>query len=80
MMFENMWFPMMIWIIPFIIWELVWKGLGLWHSAKKDDKGWFIAILILNTAGILPIIYIYFFKDEKVKKAKKITQKQVKKK
>ena len=33
------------------VWELVWKGLGLWHSAKNGQKGWFVVILIFNTLG-----------------------------
>ena len=41
-----------------VIWELVWKGFALWKSAAKGQKAWFIAILILNTVGILPIIYL----------------------
>lgn len=41
-------------------WTLAWKGVALWKSAERDQKYWFIAILILNTIGILDIIYIYF--------------------
>ena len=44
------------------LWTLLWKGLGLWFSAKNKQKGWFIAILILNTLGILPIIYLIWIK------------------
>ena len=43
------------------IWELVWKGWALWRAAKNGQNGWFIAILILNTLGILPILYLYVF-------------------
>lgn len=42
----------------FIIWSLIWKGLALWHAARRGEKGWFIALLIINTAGILEIIYL----------------------
>lgn len=56
--------------MPLIIWELVWKGIALWKSAKKDDQCWFIALLILNTAGILPILYIYVFSKSATKKKK----------
>jgi len=55
----------MIWLIPLIIWEAVWKGIGLWKSAKNNQSGWFIAIFILNTAGILPIVYLKFFQKKK---------------
>ena len=35
------------------IWSLVWKGLALWKSSKKNNLIWFIALLIFNTLGIL---------------------------
>lgn len=57
----------MIFLVCFLIiavWDLVWKGLSLWHSAKNRQKGWFIALLILNTAGLLPIIYLIWFKPK----------------
>lgn len=43
------------------IWSIVWKGIALWIAAREGHKPWFIILLILNTAGILEIIYIIFF-------------------
>ncbi len=40
-------------------WEITWKGFALWKAARKDRRGWFIALLIINSAGILPIIYLF---------------------
>ncbi len=37
------------------------KGIALWHAAKREDKWWFIAMLVVNTAGLLELIYIIFF-------------------
>ena len=51
----------LLWIIPLLIWELIWKGIGLWHAARNSQKWWFVAILILNTIGLLPIVYLVFF-------------------
>ena len=56
-----------------IIWMMIWKGLALWYTAKNKQKGWFITILILNTIGILPIIYLIWFKPKHNKKIKKET-------
>lgn len=50
-----------------IIWEAIWKGIGLWKSARNKQLKWFIAILVLNTVGILPIVYIYHFQKKKRK-------------
>lgn len=50
-------------LILFIIsvWALVWKGLALWKSARKGSKVWFVVLLIINTFGILEILYIFVF-------------------
>ena len=52
-------------ILALVFWELFWKGIALWKAARNNQKYWFIAILILNTAGILPILYIYIFQSGK---------------
>ena len=44
-----------------IIWSLVWKGIALWKAARNSHKAWFVIMLIVNTVGILEIIYIYGF-------------------
>jgi methionyl-tRNA synthetase len=36
------------------------KGYALWHAAKRDEKWWFIIMLIVNTVGILELIYLIF--------------------
>jgi hypothetical protein len=47
-------------LLALVVWGFFWKGFGLWYSAKRGDSWWFVAILLLNTAGILEIIYIFF--------------------
>jgi hypothetical protein len=47
-------------IVAVLVWSLVWKGLALWKSAGLRQKYWFIAILVINTLGILEIIYLFF--------------------
>jgi len=48
-----------------MIWSLIWKGIALWKAAEDRSKPWFIALLIVNTMGILEIIYIFFFSKKK---------------
>ena len=43
------------------LWSLFWKGLALWHAARRGDAGWFVAILLINALGILEIIYLFGF-------------------
>ena len=58
-------------LIPLVAWSLVWKGWALWKAAKNDSKPWFIALLIVNTMGILDILYIFVFgKQKKTSKRK----------
>lgn len=42
-----------------MIWVLPWKGYALWTAAKRGQKLWFVAMLVLNTLAILDIIYIF---------------------
>jgi hypothetical protein len=49
-----------IFIIATAVWVLPWKGWALWQAAKKKEKIWFIALLVVNTFAFLEIIYIFF--------------------
>ncbi len=42
------------------LWTLPWKGMALWKAAKSGNRKWFIALLVINTVGILEIIYLFF--------------------
>ncbi len=55
---------MLIWV-PMIIWSLIWKGWALWKSARQGSKVWFVVFLIINTLGVLEILYIYIFSKKK---------------
>ncbi|MFH0891074.1 MAG: DUF5652 family protein [Candidatus Liptonbacteria bacterium] len=44
-----------------VVWSLIWKGFALWRAARNNSSGWFIALLIVNTLGILEILYIFVF-------------------
>lgn len=56
---DNFW-----WLVIVFIWSLGWKGWALWIAAHKDQKPWFVVLLILNTAGILEIFYIFYFSKQ----------------
>lgn len=64
-----------VWLfVVILVWSSVWKLLGLWKAAKNNSVPWFIAIGILNTIGILPILYIYVF--SKIEKLKPVVKKK----
>lgn len=54
-----------------VIFDLVWKGIALWKASKNNHLVWFVFLLLLNTVGILPIIYIFFFQKTSSKASKK---------
>lgn len=46
-------------IILVMLWSVFWKGLALWHSGRRGQPWWFVIMLVVNTAGILEIIYLF---------------------
>lgn len=51
-----------IWfVIIILIWSYTWKLLALWKSARKSSIVWFIVLALVNTVGILEILYIFVF-------------------
>jgi len=56
--------PYVVFIL--FVWSILWKGIALWNAAKNSQKNWFIAILVLNTVGILEIAYLFFFAKQKL--------------
>jgi len=57
-----------------LLWSIVWKGVALWRAAKNDDKYWYVAILVVNTVGLLEILYIFFFSSRKRPKPEKVEE------
>ena len=57
-----------IWI-PLLLVDLTLRGLALWKSSRKGEKYWFVALLVVNSVGILPLIYLLIQKVKESKKA-----------
>ena len=53
--------------IAFVLWSIAWKGLALWHAGRRGQYWWFLALLLINTFGILEIIYLFFVAKIKFK-------------
>ena len=58
-----------------VLWTVFWKGLALWHSSRRDNRIWFVILLIISTLGIMEIVYLFFviklkpnelFRNEKI--------------
>lgn len=59
--------------------DLILKGISLYKSARKDQRVWFVALLVVNSLGILPIIYLLANKDVQLVKTSVYPKKSVKK-
>lgn len=59
---SNTVFVVMLAVISVI--DLLAKGYALWKAAMNNQIVWFIAILFLNTGGILPLVYLGFFQKK----------------
>ena len=48
-----------------ILWSLPWKGVALWKASRNYQKGWFVALLMIQTLGVLEIIYLIGYQKDK---------------
>ena len=48
------------------LWTIPWKIYAVWLAAKHNHKKWFVALLILNTVGILEIFYVFKIANKKL--------------
>ena len=50
---------------PLLIWVLVWKGMALWKAGRNNQPYWFVALLLVNTVGLLEIVYLAWFQKKR---------------
>ncbi len=65
-------------LLPVLLWSLFWKAWSLWVAARKNEKIWFGALLVLNTLGILEILYIFYFSKRQTEAKKSFTTEEAK--
>ena len=56
------------WVWPLAAWDAAWKMAGCWKAARNGHLAWFIGLALLNTVGILPVIYILTHRSEPASK------------
>jgi len=49
-----------------MLWTIVLKGYALWNAARNSQSAWFIALLVINTLGILEIVYLVWFRPTSI--------------
>ena len=56
------------WIIVLaLVWSIPWKAWALWRSARLNQRYWFVVLLLVNTLGILEILYLFVFNKKQLK-------------
>lgn len=45
-------------VLLVVVWEAAWKLPALWKAARNGQLVWFIFIAIINSLGILSILYL----------------------
>lgn len=60
-LFGGIWLFVMIAVVI----SSILKGMALWKAGRRGEKGWFIALFIINTLGILELLYLLAFSKEK---------------
>ena len=63
---ENLPIWVIIVIIVLALFDAVMKVIAMWKSARNNHLVWFIFIAIVNTVGILPIIYLVLHRKKAV--------------
>ncbi len=65
------------WLYFFVLLDLILKGIALYKSAGRKQVIWFVALLLVNSLGILPTIYLVIHKDVFVGTTQKTAVKKV---
>jgi len=59
--------PLMRVLIIGAIISIPFKIVGIWRAARNGQKGWFAAMILLNTLGVLELTYLFYFSKPKNK-------------
>lgn len=52
-------------ILLLVAWSLPWKGVALWKAARASSTVWFVVLLVVQTLGILEMLYIFVLSKDK---------------
>ena len=62
-----------------LVWSAIWKLFAMWKSARRNSPVWFVLLFLINTIGILDILYIYVFSEIGKRKKAALESRTVKK-
>lgn len=69
--FSSIPHQMFLWIIPLALFGIILKGMALWRASRRNEKWWFLALFVINSLGILPLLYLLTHAPEQPTKTSK---------
>ena len=45
-------------LLSAVVLAITLKGFALWRAARNNSSGWFVALLLINTFGVLELLYL----------------------
>ena len=45
-------------LLSAVVLAIALKGFALWRAARNNSSGWFVALLLINTFGVLELLYL----------------------
>lgn len=44
--------------------DVILKGIGMWRAARMGKRSWFSALLVVNSMGLLPLVFLLITREE----------------
>ena len=46
-------------VLLVVLWSYLWKGIALWHAARRDQLGWYVVVLLAPLFGAVEMFYVF---------------------
>jgi hypothetical protein len=53
------------WLLPVIALDVLLRAFAVRRALRNGQRAWALAIGLVNSMGILPVVYLFFFQDER---------------
>ena len=51
-------------ILVLVVIDSILRMITLWQSARRNQIGWFVFLALINSLGILPVIYLIMYRNK----------------
>jgi hypothetical protein len=63
------------WFFLLLMVDVVLKGIAMWRAARMGKMSWFLALLVVNSMAILPLIFLLITNSAYQEWQKTVTEK-----